>query len=446
MSKYGVQIPSEGFAELEPECKTDPCEDDFANDVEAEIARTAFDRDVARVAAVAKSAGMEQLDDTQFVADLGRGTRPITDTEIAWVGPDDINPMEHVGAASMIAWARIFKRVLDSGEVKNQAEIALHTGVSRARVTELMHLLQLDRQLQDELLTGKFGPIPERCIREVVKHPSADAQRRELVARMAEQEVDPTVHQMRPKKLRFTTNEPVRCVAYFNPYMFVRQRLREQRHHQLLTQFVEELNTRLASPRCRLDEVRARFEVTERLARDHELSLYKIGVATVERGKRTHLRVSLERDEDERRRRRKYDGFVLLYRDKDQIEKDFRVIKSNLELRPVYHRTDEKVRAHVALCMLALLLERALESRLAAAGIRSTADACLRTLRPAQFNVFDQHALLDSAYSVTRTTPQQRELLKALGLSDLARDREIAKRILPRVRAKGPAEPAAAAS
>jgi hypothetical protein len=36
---------------------------------------------------------------------------------------------------------------------------------------------------------------------------------------------------------------------------------------------------------------------------------------------------------------------------------------------------------------------------------------------------------------VTRTTPQQRELLKALGVSSLARDREIAKRIL-RVRGK----------
>jgi hypothetical protein len=28
--------------------------------------------------------------------------------------------------------ARIFKRALDSGEVKNRAAIALHTGVSRA--------------------------------------------------------------------------------------------------------------------------------------------------------------------------------------------------------------------------------------------------------------------------------------------------------------------------
>ena len=67
---------------------------------------------------------------------------------------------------------------------------------------------------------------------------------------------------------------------------------------------------------------------------------------------------------------------------------------------------------------------------------RTTADACLRTLRPGQLNVFDPQALLDSSYSVTRTTPQQRELLKALGLSSLARDREIAKRILPRVRGK----------
>ena len=457
MGKYGVQIPSRSFVDVEPESKFDPSEDDLT-DEEEKIARAAFEVDVARVTELARASGMEQVDETLFVMDLGRGTRPMTESEIPWVGPDDINPKDHVGAASMLAWARIFKRVLASGEVKHQAEIAELTNMSRARVTELMNMLQLDGQLQEELLAGKFGAIPERCVREVVKHRSAEAQRKQLVAGMKEQELESTVHQMRPKKLRVTHDEPVRCVAYFNPQMFVGQRLRERRHHRLVTEFVEELNKRLASPRSRLDEARARSEVIERLARDHELRLYEIKVVTIAEGKREHLRVSVERREEERKQRREYDGFVLLvghqdlphsaaglarlYREKDQVEKDFRVIKSNLELRPVYHRTDLKVRAHVALCMLALLLERALETRLAAAGLDRTADASLRTLSTCHLNVFDQHALLDSSYSVTRPTPQQRELLKALGLSDLARDREVAKRILPRVGARVAGEPA----
>jgi hypothetical protein len=61
-----------------------------------------------------------------------------------------------------------------------------------------------------------------------------------------------------------------------------------------------------------------------------------------------------------------------------------------------------------------------------------TADACLRALMPGHLNLFGPHALLDSVYSVTRSTPQQHALLKALGLTKLTRDREIAEAIRTR--------------
>lgn len=38
-------------------------------------------------------------------------------------------------------------------------------------------------------------------------------------------------------------------------------------------------------------------------------------------------------------------------------------MKSTLDLRPVYHRLDERIRAHVLLCWLALLLIRVAERR-----------------------------------------------------------------------------------
>lgn len=53
-----------------------------------------------------------------------------------------------------------------------------------------------------------------------------------------------------------------------------------------------------------------------------------------------------------------------MYREKDIVEKDFQVIKSVLEIRPIRHRSDEKVKAHVTICMLALLLERILRKNL----------------------------------------------------------------------------------
>jgi len=59
---------------------------------------------------------------------------------------------------------------------------------------------------------------------------------------------------------------------------------------------------------------------------------------------------------------------VRLYRSKDKVEKDFHEIKDVLELRPVWHRTDAKDRAHVAVCVLAVALQRRMGLRLDKAG------------------------------------------------------------------------------
>jgi transposase len=53
---------------------------------------------------------------------------------------------------------------------------------------------------------------------------------------------------------------------------------------------------------------------------------------------------------------------VLGYKQLHDIERGFRTLKSDLELRPVYHRKDRRVRAHVLLCWLALLLIRIAEN------------------------------------------------------------------------------------
>lgn len=44
-----------------------------------------------------------------------------------------------------------------------------------------------------------------------------------------------------------------------------------------------------------------------------------------------------------------------------EVEDAFRILKQTMELRPIYHRLEERIRAHVALCWLALLLVRIAE-------------------------------------------------------------------------------------
>jgi hypothetical protein len=54
---------------------------------------------------------------------------------------------------------------------------------------------------------------------------------------------------------------------------------------------------------------------------------------------------------------------ALGYKNLMEAERAFRTMKSTLDLRPVYHRLDQRIRAHVLLCWLALLLVRVAERR-----------------------------------------------------------------------------------
>ena len=50
-------------------------------------------------------------------------------------------------------------------------------------------------------------------------------------------------------------------------------------------------------------------------------------------------------------------GIVTAYKNLKYVERDFRHIKSDdLDLRPVFHRLDKRVRGHVLICMLAAYL------------------------------------------------------------------------------------------
>lgn len=52
---------------------------------------------------------------------------------------------------------------------------------------------------------------------------------------------------------------------------------------------------------------------------------------------------------------------VSAYKEQWKIERSFRTIKSFLEIRPVYHRKSERIRAHVFVCILSLLMSRIIE-------------------------------------------------------------------------------------
>jgi hypothetical protein len=56
------------------------------------------------------------------------------------------------------------------------------------------------------------------------------------------------------------------------------------------------------------------------------------------------------------------EDIALGYKQLLEVERSWRDMKTVLELRPVYHRLEERIRAHVLLCWLALLLVRVAEN------------------------------------------------------------------------------------
>ena len=61
--------------------------------------------------------------------------------------------------------AREYKKMLNSGEIKNQAELARIKGISRARVTQILNLLRLGKNIISNL--EQIGdPIDRKVISE----------------------------------------------------------------------------------------------------------------------------------------------------------------------------------------------------------------------------------------------------------------------------------------
>ena len=109
---------------------------------------------------------------------------------------------------------------------------------------------------------------------------------------------------------------------------------------------------------------------------------------------------------------------VRVYKELNEVERGFDGLKDVLELRPVFHQTEPRVRAHVFVATLALLLHRALEKKLKAHGLDLSATDALQALRTVR--VVDL-ALADGTMkqSVTRGSQRAEKILRALGIANL---------------------------
>jgi transposase len=106
-------------------------------------------------------------------------------------------------------------------------------------------------------------------------------------------------------------------------------------------------------------------------------------------------------------------GIVARYKSLADIERGFKVLKSEIEIGPVYHRLPERIRAHASLCFMALILHRIMRSRLRAAGTGLTPERALEQLHRIQHHRVRLNGAAPMAGVSTISTAQS-EVLNAL--------------------------------
>ena len=106
---------------------------------------------------------------------------------------------------------------------------------------------------------------------------------------------------------------------------------------------------------------------------------------------------------------------VLRYKALADIERGFRVLKSEIEIAPVYHRLPERIRAHAMLCFMALIVYRVMRERLTLAKTGLSPERALAHLRKIQ-----RHSVIinDAApmTGISSINSQQSDVLTALNV------------------------------
>jgi len=398
-------------------------------------------RELQQLGQLAREAGMEEeTADGRFLLDLGVDCFEREEGARA--------PALGGGAHEELMREVLFmEEALASGWVPTLRALARWYGCSPKTLHRVRHLRYLDPAIRERVLQGEAELLTLDELLAVADK-DADKQSRSFGARLAFAErqgrkpaVARTILDLQRQRLL------LRRVAYFSPDLLLRRHATARKRLDRLHDHVELLNQEQRDRPKPRGELHLLADMRRYLDKLHWIDAFDVSTRLRRGNGRSWHELVIERNEDEWKRRRRLDGFgvvvahpgfnataaelVGLYFSKDIVEKDFQTIKSELDLRPVRHRTDPKVQAHVSLCMLALLLQRSLEQDLARGGLPGTAAAATQTLATSHLNRLEP-AGARPYYSVTAASPQQREILVALDLEHLVDDRHVGGTIRPR--------------
>ncbi len=115
---------------------------------------------------------------------------------------------------------------------------------------------------------------------------------------------------------------------------------------------------------------------------------------------------------------------IKRYKSLADIERGFRVLKSEIEIGPIYHRLPDRIRAHATICFIALILYRVMRSRLHASELGVSPERALARLRRIQHH----RVTLDGTQPVaglSSITQEQTDILSALTIKKPSLDAQL---------------------
>jgi hypothetical protein len=344
--------------------------------------------------------------------------------------------------------ARSVDEAVASGRFRTYAAAGRFFGHELDRVKSFRGLRVLPEGLQQRVMEGDVDSISRRQIALVGKMDEADQEEafEQLVRLHRRRSSSPTQSALPQQPSAAEHKLQVRCAAYFNPIIFATQRRLAAKQVAEVERYIQKLNEKLRDNPGRKQPSTLRREIEERLRRSDLILLFDIDVVETNIGGTRQLEAKVTLNKSEWQQRRRSDGFSVIvadprielsaeqlcrmYRAKDAVETDFQVIKSLLKLRPVRHRTDLKVRAHVTLCMLALLVQRSAHQLLAPLDL--SAQLAFELFEPCRLAAHQPSERSRPSYVLTHPDAEQSRILRHLGLTQLVDELELQRSLSPR--------------
>jgi transposase len=119
------------------------------------------------------------------------------------------------------------------------------------------------------------------------------------------------------------------------------------------------------------------------------------------------------------------EGVVKRYKSLADIERGFRVLKSEIEIGPVFHRLPERIKAHASICFMALILYRVMRQRLSAADSDLSPERALEHLQRLQHHQIRISPSVQPINGISRLSEIHNRVFAALNLKKPAQPQQL---------------------